>query len=363
MRLQEQLQTALHGSNTYGNSKLFWRGFLLVTAGLAVYPLLVSSYAANIAALFMIYGFLALSLGVMWGYCGILSFGQVAFFGLAGYAFGIVSINITGAEGTVLGFVVGPVVAGIAAALLGYFMFYGGVRDVYVAIVTLLFTLILYTFFGQTAGSEWAIGEARLGGYNGMVGIPTLQFGVGDNGVMIDGAVLYYFALFALIGTYLVLRWLLNSSYGQVMTAVREDEQRTAMLGYNTNRIKLVVFTLGGVLAGVSGVLYTSWGNYIDPDVYGLTFAALPIVWVSIGGRMSLIGPIVAAFGIEWLSNQLAATGSQYALVIIGTLLLVTILFLPQGIVPQVHNYVVERLERYRGSVAEPGSDSGGVTR
>jgi len=326
---------ALNGPNTYGNSRLFWAFFAVGLVGVLAYPLLTGSYRAGQSALYLLYGFLALSLCFIWGYCGVLSFGQVAFFGLAGYTFGVVTLNF-GAGATLPAALASVVVATLVALGLGYFMFYGGVRDVYVAIVTLAFTLVLYTFMAQTAGSEWAVGDALLGGFNGMPGIPNITVA----GTDFSGASFYYLVAALLLVTYLGLRVLVNSRYGRIMVAVREDEDRAEMLGYNTKLVKLVVFTFGGALAGLGGALFASWGNYVDPSVFGIEFAAIPIVWVSIGGRESLIGAVGATFFIERLSKQLAATGSEWALVIVGALLLAVIMFMPQGFVPLADRYV-----------------------
>nr|WP_235271470.1 hypothetical protein [Halorubrum saccharovorum] len=225
-------------------------------------------------------------------------------------------------------------------------MFYGGVRDTYVTIMTLVVALVLNTFMAQTAGSEWAVGEAQLGGFNGMTNIPSLTLGLGETGLVLEGNLFYYALLFTLLATYLGLRVLLNSSFGMTMVAVREDEARTATFGYNVPFVKLVVFTIGGALAAVGGVFYASWGNYIDPSVFGIAFAALPVVWVSVGGRESLLGAIGATLAIErmrtGLSSGIGPIGSEWALVIVGGLLLGVILYLPAGVVPTLDDLVDE---------------------
>jgi len=333
----------LNGPNTYGNSRLFWAFFAVGLVGVFAYPALTGSYRAGQASLYLLYGFLALSLCFIWGYCGVLSFGQVAFFGLAGYTFGVVTLNF-GAGATLPAAGASIVIATVVALALGYFMFYGGIRDVYVAIVTLAFTLVLYTFMAQTAGSEWAIGDARLGGFNGMPGIPNLTFG----DTALTGEAFYYLVAALLLLTYLGMRVLVNSRYGRVMVAVREDEDRAEMLGYNTKLVKLAVFTFGGTLAGLGGALFASWGNYVDPSVFALAFAAMPIVWVSVGGRESLIGAVAATFGIQRLDQELAATGSEWALVVIGALLLFVIVVMPKGIVPKIDAYTRVALDWIR---------------
>ncbi|WP_248896950.1 ABC transporter permease subunit [Haloplanus halobius] len=335
---------ALEGPNTLGNGRTFWAALAVLVGLLLVYPMLRSSYYVSNTAYLLVSAFLGLSLCLVWGYTGIFSFGQVAFYGVAGYTFGVVSINVTGPIGTVAGLLVGIGVSGTFAFLVGYFMFYGGVSDVYVAIITLAVTLVLGTFMGQTAGDKWAIGEARLGGFNGMTEIPSLALGVGDTAITITDTAFYYFVVGTLLLTYLGLRVLVNSNIGYVMVGIRENQERTELFGYDTRRVKLGVFTFGGVLAGFGGVVYASWGNYIDPSVFGLTFAALPIIWVATGGRKWLSGAIIGTFAVSFISQKLSVFGGQFSMVILGGLLLFVILVLPEGFVPQIHRRVRERL-------------------
>ncbi|WP_207592684.1 ABC transporter permease subunit [Halomontanus rarus] len=336
-----RVRSPFEGPNTTGNSNAFWTAFVLAVVGLFLVPAVSPGHVSDLT-LFMSYAFLALSLCFIWGYCGILSFGQVAFFGVAGYTFGIVGINVGAETGALLGVVAALFVATLFAAALGYFMFYGGVRDVYVTIMTLVVALVLNTFMGQTAGSEWAIGDARLGGFNGMVGAPNRAIGTGSVAIDMTGDGLYYVVLALLIATYLGLRALVNSRFGYAMVATREDEDRTAMFGYNTKFIKLAVFTFGGTLAGLSGVLFMFWspGGYINPDVFGITAAAMPVIWASIGGRTSLLGTTTAAVALQYLDQRLAASGSEYALVVIGALLLFVILVMPAGVAPYAERAV-----------------------
>lgn len=344
----DRIREPLEGPNTIGNSRGFWIGFLIMLGVASVYPLLVGSFQAGNTALFLLYGLLALSLSVVWGYAGVLSFGQVVFFGFAGYTFGIVSLNLSSTLGTMVAIPVAVLIATVVAFLLGYFMFYGRVTGVFVAIITLVTTIVMETFMAQTAGSEWAIGDVELGGFNGMPGIPAISVGTESAAVAFRGELFYWLVLFLLVTSYLGLRVLANGQFGYAMVGVRENEDRVAMLGYDVRRVKLAVFTLGGSLAGLSGVLYASWGNYIDPTVFSLAFATLPIIWVTIGGRESLIGAVLATVSIEWFRQQLAVTGSEYALVVVGLLLLLVVLLLPEGIVPYLHRKFVDFSEQRR---------------
>jgi len=154
------------------------------------------------------------------------------------------------------------------------------------------------------------------------------------------------------VAAYLGLRVLVNMDFGRVLVAIREDEDRTMMFGYDVERAKLVAFTIGGGLAGLSGVLYAARNVYIDPSVFELYFATLPVVWVSVGGRKSLLGAVAATIAVEYLRLSL---GGEFALVAVGALLLLSILFLPGGVVPWVDG----KIARSR-LVASDGDSPGG---
>ena len=357
----DRIRGRLEGPNTIGNSTPFWIGFVVVFTAFVVFPLLTDPYTARQSSRYFALAFLGLSLCFVWGYCGVLSFGQVAFFGIAAYTFGTIGINFSSATGVGAAIIGAIAVATLFAAFLGYFMFYGGVRDVYVTILTLVVALVLNTFMAQTAGSEWAIGDARLGGFNGMTNIPDLTLGIGASGFVLDGLGLYYALLFGLLVTYLALRVLLNSSFGMTMVAIREDEERTATFGYDVPFVKLVVFTIGGALAAVGGVFYASWGNYVDPSIFGIAFAALPVIWVSIGGRESLLGALGATFAIERMRTGLSGgvgdiLGPEWALVIVGGLLLVVIMFMPAGVVPTLDTLIRKQISQRTGQSPSPAA-------
>ena len=266
----------------------------------------------------------------MWGYCGVLSFGQVAYFGIAGYAYGVIAGNFVGHSwGPMLGSLGGLVAAAIVAAVFGYFVFFARVQIWILPILTLVLTLLLETFLGQTAGYQWRIGVVQLGGYNGMTGIPAFQ--IGD--FVFSGYSFFYLALVLALICYLGCRMLVNSRHGKVMLAIREDAVRTEMLGYDIRMRQWVVFVLASLLAALSGLLYVQWGNYITPSQVGLLSAALPVIWVAVGGREKLLAVIVGTYGLNWLNYRLSSSGNQYALVIIGALLVIVMLFFPRGLV------------------------------
>lgn len=331
----QRIAQALDGPQSLGSGPWFWSALAVAFLALLAYPLAALEYSVSNASLLLIWAFLALSVSLLWGFTGIFSFGQTAFFGLAGYAYGVAAANLmplTGETGTAL--LVGLALAALLAAVVGYIMFYGGVTSLYVAIFTMMLTLLAETFANQTSGPRFRIGQASLGGSNGMVGIPPLRLGAGDWSLELSGVSLYYFVLILLALVYLGLRMLVNSNFGYVMVATREDPLRTEMLGYDIRRINLAVFVIGGLLAGLSGVLFASWNNFISPTSMGLTAATLPVIWVATGGRKSLLAVIVATVVLQWINQKLAYSGSQYSLLFFALLILATVLIFPDGVVP-----------------------------
>ena len=349
-----------NGPQTLGRGRAFWSLFVVTAVVLAAVPFYAEFFIVNNLAYFLLWTFMALGLSLIWGHAGILSFGQTAFFGLAGYGYGVISINLGDAHGlTWVAFIGALILPTLLAAVVGYFMFYGGVRDVFVGIVTLSITLVMETFMAQTAGPEWAIGAARLNGFNGMSGMPALTIPwFNDESIMLDGNPFYWFVLALVIVVYLALRWLVNSRFGNVLVAIRENPDRAEMLGYNVRLYQLGVFTIGGTLAGISGVLYTTWGSYITPSSMGLTAAALPIVWTAAGGRKDITTTLVATVFLLWVSQTLAVKGAQYALVLMGVILLVVVLLAPDGLVLLVSRGV-GRIFRRKPAVAPVEGYSG----
>lgn len=345
----------LNGPQTLGSSRAFWISFVGALLVLFLYPQWGEEYNVSNAGYLFVWAFLGLSVCILWGYTGVFSFGQTAFFGLAGYVYGVVSINLLPGDGnTNLALVAAIAFAALASLLIGYVMFYGGVSSLYVAIFTLMLTLLAETFASRTSGPEYQIGEASLGGSNGMVGIPPLQLGAGGWTVEFIGNAFYYLVLGLLVATYLALRLLLNSNWGYVMVAAREDPLRTEMFGYDTRRLYLLVFVLAGALAGTSGVLYASWDNYISPSSMGLTAATLPVIWVAAGGRKSILAVILASVALQWLNQSLAYAGTQYSLLFYAVLVLATVLLFPDGVIPTAVRLcgVLQTRRRDGGAVA-----------
>ena len=289
---------------------------------------------------YMIMAVLALSLALIWGFGGILCFGQAAFFGLGAYTYAIAMMNF--GEST-LPLVLAVLAPAAFAALLGYFIFYGRISDVYLGVITLTVTLILFNSVNSTAGPEFHIGAARLGGFNGIPGIPSLNVPFFKDW-QIDLEGMFYLSTASLLATYFGLRALLASRFGRIMIAIRENEGRAQLLGYDPRAYKLATFTIGAAIAGYAGCLFANWGSFVSPTIFGLAQSAQIIIWVIVGGRGTLIGPILGCVGIQWLSAELGANapsgGSIWASLlgnaplILGAILVAFVLLVPKGLVP-----------------------------
>jgi len=278
---------------------------------------------------------LALSLGLVWGFAGILSFGQAAFFGLGGYTYAVVAINT---NDTTLAAGIGMVVPALAATLVGYFIFWGRISDVYLGVITLTLSLILYHFFNQTAGDFWKIGTAPLGGFNGIPNTPALT-APGDPDNALDPDVLYQVAIASLALTYVVCRLVLATRFGRVVVAVRENETRAELLGYDARYYKLGIFVIGSMMAGMAGVLFSN-AVFVSPNMFSLQTSGQIIIWVIVGGRGTLLGPIVGCVLMELLSTTLGAYSQSSGTnwldpnLVLGVLLMVFVLLVPRGLVP-----------------------------
>lgn len=292
-------------------------------------PSLLDTYTLTIL---VIYGLLALSLGLIWGFGGILCFGQAAFFGLGAYAYAIAAINI--GESTAP-FLIGTAVPCAFAFVLGAMMFYGRLSDVYLGVITLVVTLILFRFVNSTAGPQYVIGEARLGGFNGIPGFQTLNV-PGNPDWYIQDVGFYYFCCIALLVVYALVRWLLASPFGRIAVAIRENEQRVELMGYDVRLRKTVLFAIGGAIAGLAGTLYASWAEIVTPGMFSLSQSAEIIIWCIVGGLGTLTGPVIGAMFLAFLKFLLGQQATIDSTLVMGLILVLSVLFLPRGVVPSI---------------------------
>ena len=313
-----------------------WQKELVLTLIAALALVYILPFAINTFTLsiLLIYGMLGLSLGLIWGFGGILCFGQAAFFGLGAYTYAIAAVNI--GEST-LPMLLAILVPALFAALLGTMMFYGRLADVYLGVITLVVTLILFKFINSTAGPSYMIGKARLGGYNGIPGFQTLNI-PGRPDDYIWGDAFYYVCFASLVIVYLLVTWLLRSSFGRIAIGIRENDQRMSLMGFDTRARKTVLFAIGAAIAGLAGGLFANWAEIVTPGLFGLRQTAEIIIWCIVGGLGTRMGPILGAAGLAYLKFLLGQQSMIDNTLITGLVLVLFVLFLPKGIVPAVVN-------------------------
>ena len=327
-----------------------WALWAVAVVIVSALPTVLSLFQIVQLTVFMIYSLLALSLDLIWGFGGILSFGQAAFFGVGGYVYGIVGIN---SGSTTLALAAGVAGAAGFAGLLGYFTFYGRIGSMYFAVITLTVTLILHQVMGTTADPRYAVGQARLGGYNGMTNIPSLALEVPGRAPLTLDPIPFFYVVGSLLLLVLALtRALVQASFGRILAAVREDELRTELLGYDARGRKLVTFVLSGGIAGLAGGLFAGWGNFMNPQVFSMFQSALVVIWVMVGGRGTLYGAVVGTLVVQFLTNYLGTASVTYTTVALGTVLVMIVLLFPRGLVPAIEG-AIRRAARRRAPAPE----------
>ena len=310
----------------------------------------ISSYTVALIAKFMCYAMAALALDLVWGYAGILSLGHGVFFALGGYAHGMYLMRAIGRDGVYqsnlpdfmvfldwktypwfwsmtdnfwycMALVV--LVPGVLAFVFGYFAFRSRIKGVYFSIITqaMTFAFMLLFFRNNTGfgGNNGFTDFKRILGYS--ITAPSTK------------AVLYLITLLFLLGTLLLCRWIVNSRLGRVLQAVRDSESRLMFIGYNPLWFKLFVWTLSAVLCGIAGALYVPQVGIINPSEMSPANSIEMVIWAAVGGRGSLIGPIIGAFTVNGLKSWLTGAFPELWLYVLGLIFILVTLFMPQGMV------------------------------
>lgn len=294
-------------------------------------PWLVETFTLVGFNVFAILSILALSMSLVWGIGGVLSFGQSVFFGLGAYTYAVTAGNLGGST-IALGAAL-AVPAGFAA-LLGYFLFFGRISDVYLAVITLTVSLILFHLVNTLAGADFRIGNVMLGGYNGMPGIAPIN-APWDATRALTYEEMYLLSVAVLVLVYVGLRRLVRTDFGRIVAAIRENELRAELLGYDSRSYKLALFVIGATIAGGAGALYAAWGSFVGPDVFGMSFAAQIIIWAQVGGVATIAGPVVGCVLIQALTTWLGTSHLADANLVLGALLMFFVLAMPSGLLPR----------------------------
>ena len=321
----------------------------------------VSSYTVALMGKYLCYALLALSVDLVWGFCGVLSLGHAAFFALGGYAMGMYLMRQIGTRG-VYGDPVLPdfmvflnwkelpwfwygfdqfwfaalmvlAVPGVLAFVFGWFAFRSRVTGVYLSIITqaLTFALML-AFFRNDMG---------FGGNNGLTDFKDiLGFDVQADstrvGLLIASAV-------ALAIGFIICKALVNSKFGKVLIAVRDAESRTRFLGYRPENYKLLVWTLSAMMAGVAGALYVPQVGIINPSEFTPANSIEAVIWVAVGGRGTLVGATIGAVLVNFGKTLFTGILPEFWLFALGGLFIAVTLFLPKGIMGAIDGYMAKR--------------------
>ena len=299
------------------NRAVGWRA-ALVFAALAALPALpfTSKYYLLLAFDALLFGAIAMSLDLLMGYTGLVSFGHAAFYGLGAYATAVLLERGIHSLWACVGFAI--VVVGLYALVVGYFA--TARRGIYFALLTLIFAEVVYTFFRYTQ---------TFGGSDGIQGLPDAYL---LPGIAIDTpARKYYLVLAYLASAYAVCRVLVSSHFGRVLVAIRENEDRARFLGYNVQRYKMVVCMISALLTGLAGAIYPMRSAFATPDLMLWTESGEFIISVMIGGLGTLVGPIIGGVFFTLLRDKVSSYVDWY-FIVIGLVLIVIVLFMPKGL-------------------------------
>jgi urea transport system permease protein len=311
----------------------------------------VPSYVVALAGKYLCYALLALSLDLVWGYCGILSLGHGAFFALGGYAMGMYLMRQIGARGVYgnpdlpdfmvflnwkelpwywLGFdhfwfaaLMVMAVPGLLAFVFGWFAFRSRVTGVYLSIITQAMTYaLLLAFFRNDMG---------FGGNNGLTDFKDiLGFSVQASETR---SALFAASAVALALGVLVTWLVVGSKYGKLLMAVRDAESRTRFLGWRAENVKLFAFTLSAMMAGIAGAFYVPQVGIINPGEFDPANSIEVVIWTAVGGRGTIVGPIVGAIAVNAAKSWFTGALPELWLFALGGLFIASTLFLPRGIV------------------------------
>jgi urea transport system permease protein len=308
----------------------------------------------------LIYILFAISLDLIWGYTGLMSFGHAVLFGLGGY---IMALSRTFANGVPdfmqrnniteipsfftpllnenAAFFLGILIPGLVAAFLGFFIFFSRVKGVFFSLITLALSYIFSTFVSNQ--------QSYTNGYNGLGGLGRQLFGH-----KFDIHQLYYITLAITALLFVACILLMRSRFGKTLRSIRENEMRLTFLGYNPAFFKIAIFIISGMIAGLAGVLYIPMNSFISPNELGISLSTVVLVWLAVGGRGNLTGAIIGTMIIYWAQVLLSEHISNAWTLILGLIIILVVFFLPQGIIGKILDIVYRRrMDRTLQSIRE----------
>jgi branched-chain amino acid transport system permease protein len=287
-----------------------------------VLPVFLDEFWVLFATRALILGLMALSFDLVWGYAGIMSFGQALFFGMAGYGAALIATEL----GITSVFVLLPVAAlvGLLVAFVVAVIVIFGKRPPNLVFVA------LGTLTGSYVVERLARGWSYVGGQNGIPSLPRLTAGSYE---ISEGPVFYYLALALLALLYVALRVLVRSQFGLVLAGIRQQEHRIAFFGYKTQNYKGIAFALAGLAAGLSGGLYAFHEGFVGPGQLGPVLSTQVVLYALFGGVGTLIGPIIGTGLIDLVGHFLSQWWDTGWPVVLGLLLLAIVMLRPTGLI------------------------------
>ncbi|MAC84552.1 MAG: urea ABC transporter permease subunit UrtC [Arcobacter sp.] len=316
----------------------------------------VSTFTVTLLGKYLAFALLALALDLVWGYLGVLSLGHGAFFALGGYAMGMYLMRQIGDRGVygnaelpdfmvfmnlkelpwfwygfdnpLFAFLMVMFVPAILAFVFGWLAFKSRVTGVYLSIITQALTYaLMLAFFRNDMG---------FGGNNGLTDFKDiLGFDLQSDGTRIALLIISYFAL---LGGYLLCRFIMNSRLGRVVISIRDSESRVRFIGYQVEQFKLFIFVVSAVLAAIAGALYVPQVGIINPGVFSPLFSIELVIWVAVGGRGTLYGAIIGAIIVNFASSYFTSALPEVWLYALGGLFVLVTLYLPKGVVGLISN-------------------------
>ncbi len=325
----------------------------------------MSDFAVLLVGKIMCFAICALAMDLIWGYTGILSLGHGLFFALGGYAMGMYLMRQIGMDGNykselpdfmvfldwktlpwhwtgsasfVFQMAMVILVPGLLALVFGFFAFRSRIKGVYFSIITQALTFAAMLLFFRN--------ETGFGGNNGFTDFKRiLDLPVATQSTRM---VLFVITGLTLLGFYLFSRWLVQSKFGRVLQAIRDAETRVMFSGYNPVAYKLTIWVISAVMCGVAGALYVPQVGIINPSEMSPANSIEIAIWAAVGGRATLIGPIVGAFLVNGAKSWFTVAFPEYWLFFLGAMFIAVTLYLPQGIVGLVRKLTGRKADEAR---------------
>lgn len=319
------MSASLGGVRQYFDDDSRRLAFPVVAVLFLIVPFIVPSNVDLITQA-ILFGLFAISVDIALGYTGLLTLSPAAFFGLGAYSLAKVVVDY--GQSFWLGFPVAIVVVAFAAYLIAYVPVKRRIGAVYFALFTLAFGVIAYDFTYVTT--------SITGGSNGLGYLtPPTVFGIDLSGTV----PYYYFSLLVVVAIGAVLYFLLQSDYGDILHATRQNELRMRYMGYDTDREKLSAWVISATASGIAGAVYVGMIGIASPSLMGFGLTGQVIIWVVVGGTGTFVGPFIAAFGLTLIRDTLGDLLLGSYLAVLGVLFVVFIFLFPEGIVGRLREW------------------------